>query len=113
VDVVKRAQARHLAFAWAALALSAFAWFGSHQFGSNLSFADCRASGALPVLLIGLVALALALGGGLLSWRIWRGGEAGEGHGFIALIGMLTALLLAVAIVLQTSASLIIPRCFG
>jgi uncharacterized membrane protein len=64
-------------------------------------------------LLIGLLALALAGVGGFLSYGVWRGGDVEAPRPFIALIGILTSALLAIAIVLQTAAGLIIPSCFA
>ena len=107
-------KARTLAYAWAALALAALAWFGSQQLGSDLSFADCAANGPLETGLIGLVALAVTLAGGLMSHKVWKRREAGaEGRDFAALIGMLVSGLLAIAIVYQTLAAFIIPDCFA
>ena len=100
--------------AWAALLAGGSAWFVSQQIGSNLSFADCDANGALPTLLLGVLALALTGWGGWLSWRAWRGREAaGEGSAFVALVGTLAAGLIGFAIVLQTLAGLILPECIG
>ncbi|MDB5693860.1 MAG: hypothetical protein JWO81_2923 [Alphaproteobacteria bacterium] len=108
-----RDRKEHL-FAWAALAAGATAWFVSQQAGSDLSFAHCHASGALPVIVIGLLALALIGVGGLYSHRVWDRGTSEEtGKSFIALLGMLVAGLLAIAIVYQSVAALIIPRCFA
>ena len=105
---------KEITFAWAALAAAVAAWFGSQQAGSDLSFAHCHASGAVPVLIIGLIALALAGIGGFFSHKVWdRGAAEHAGKPFIALIGMLTAALFAVAIVYQTLAAFIIPSCFG
>jgi hypothetical protein len=105
---------RSLAFAWAAMALGAVAWFGSQQLGSDLSFSNCAANGAVATGLIGLVALAVALAGGLMSHRVWKGRESeAEGRDFIALVGMLVAALLALAIVYQTVAAFIVPSCFS
>jgi hypothetical protein len=112
VGVVTR-EAKEILFAWAALAAGAVAWFVSQQAGSDLSFAHCHASGALPVVVLGLLALALAGVGGLYSHRVWDRGAMEEGKSFVALVGMLTAGLLAVAILYQSVAALIIPRCFA
>jgi hypothetical protein len=108
-----REDRRRIALSWTALFVGTAAWFGSQQYGSNLAFAGCPSYSPLAALLIGLLALALAAVGGFLSWRVWRGGEIEESRPFIALIGILTSALLAVAIVLQTAAGLIIPRCFA
>ncbi|MEA3054505.1 MAG: hypothetical protein QOG72_3408 [Sphingomonadales bacterium] len=107
-------QRRALAYAWSALALGAFAWFAAQQLGSDLSFSDCDSNGALETGLVGLVALLVTGAGAWLSHRAWtlRNPEA-EGRDFIAFVGMLTAGLLAIAIVYQTVAAFIIPSCFG
>jgi hypothetical protein len=47
----------------------------------------------------------------LASWR-QREREAG-GRRFVAIIGAMMAVLFSIAIFLQTSASLFLPRCFG
>jgi hypothetical protein len=50
----------------------------------------------------------------VLSYRIWtRRRRESETRGFIALVCLLASGLLALAILLQTLASFIIPRCFG
>ena len=108
-----RAQ-KEIGLSWVALGAGVVAWFVSQQAGADLSFAHCHASGALPVLVIGLLALALAGVGGLLSHRVWDRERAEEaGTPFVALVGMLTAGLLAIAILYQSAAALIIPSCFG
>lgn len=104
---------RTIAFSWAALALGASAWFDSQQYGSNLAFAGCPSFSPLVSVLLGLGALALVAVGGFLSLRVWRGGTVEEPRPFVALIGLLTSGLLSVAIILQTLAGLIIPRCFA
>ena len=108
-----RAKAWQLFLPWAALTLAGFGWFGSQQLGSNLTVISCRSSGLIPVLLIGIVALLLALAGGLLSRRAWTESGDDSGRSFVALIGMMAAGLLGLAIVFQTLAAFIIPRCFG
>jgi hypothetical protein len=112
MGVNERAKARELFLPWAALLLSGFAWFGSQQLGSNLAFTACEATIPLWHVLIGLLSLALALAGGLLSHRVWRRGEGeSEVRRLLALVGMMAAVLLSLAIVLQTVAAFIIPRC--
>jgi hypothetical protein len=112
VGIVTREQ-KEIGFAWAALAAGTTAWFVSQQAGADLSFAHCHASGALPLVVMGLLALALIGTGGLASYRVWDRAPGEAGKPFAALIGMLTAALLAVAIVYQSAAALIIPSCFG
>jgi hypothetical protein len=99
---------------WAALALAGAAWAFEHQLGSNLSFSDCDANGPVTTGLIGLAALIVALVGAWLSWGVWRGRkESDTGHDFVALVSSLSALLLSIAIILQTAAAFILPDCFA
>jgi hypothetical protein len=103
---------RNLAYAWAALALAGFAWFAAQQLGSDLSFSDCDSNGALETGLIGLVALVVTGAGAWLSNLAWKRRDAeAEGRDFVALVGILTAGLLAIAILYQTVAAFIIPSC--
>lgn len=112
MGVNERAKARELFLPWAALLLAGFAWFGSQQTGSNLAFTACEKTIPLWHVLIGVVALALALAGGLMSHWVWRRGDGeSEVRRLLALVGMMAAVLLSLAIVLQTVAAFIIPRC--
>jgi hypothetical protein len=45
--------------------------------------------------------------------NVWRGGDDEAPRSFVALVGILTSGLLAVAVILQGVAGLIIPSCFG
>lgn len=108
-----REERRRIALAWAALFIGAAAWFGSQQYGSNLAFAGCPSFSPLASLLLGLLALMLTGVGCFLSFGVWRGGSVEEPRPFIALIGILASALLSIAILLQTAAGLIIPRCFA
>ena len=68
----------------------------------------------LLALLIGLIGLVLAIGGGVLALRHFRRGEAARGaRHFLSLMGLFAALLFALAIIWQTIATLLIPRCYG
>jgi hypothetical protein len=106
-------ETRDTLLAWTALAAGAFAWFGSQQLGSNWVIAGCSPGDGLFAFVISLVALALIVGGGFLSLRVWRGGDDEAPRSFVALVGILTSGLLAVAVILQGVAGLIIPSCFG
>jgi hypothetical protein len=99
-------------FSWAGIFVGAGVWFSAQQLGSNLAFAACPSSSPLFNLLLGIVALLLIAGGGLLSLRIWRTREDGA-RPFIALVGMGASAFFSFAILLQTLAGLIIPRCFA
>jgi len=99
---------------WSGLIGAGTGWALAHQVGSNFDAQHCEAFSPLVALLVGLVGLAIALGGGLLSWRHYKRGEAGGGaRHFVSLIGVLTAGLFSVALVWQTLSSFIIPRCYG
>ena len=99
---------------WAGWIGAALGWALTHQIGSNLDFDHCGAMSPLLAVLLGLAGLGVVIGGGLLSRRAYRRGEAGAGsRHFVALLGMLMAALFSTALVWQTTASLIIPRCYG
>ena len=90
-------------------------WFVSQQFGSSYAQLDCDAANLAPMLLVGLFGIALAVGGGVMSFAVWRhpgGAEpAARSASFIAGTAALAALVFALAIVFQTLSSLIIPQC--
>lgn len=108
-----RGEKKALAWSWAALAAGTTAWVVSHQVGSDYVIADCSAAGWWVIVPLGFVALILAGLGGFLSWRLWKREEEAESHRFIAFVGLAVGALLCFAILLQTIASLIIPRCFA
>lgn len=95
---------------WAGFLGGGLGWLIAHQFGSDRSFADCLDTGWPLELAIGFTGLVLAGVGALLGWAwVRRGGESAPR--FVAFVGTLAAAVFAVAIVLQTAATLIIPRC--
>ncbi|TFI58876.1 hypothetical protein E2493_07355 [Sphingomonas parva] len=109
---MSRSARKTLALSWGALAVGGFAWFGWHELGSQLAFTRCGATGAVPLLLIALLALLLIGTGFALSWRVWRHG-APDGHRFAAMLGLGASGLFAFAIVLQLTGALLLPRCWG
>jgi len=60
---------------------------------------------------VGVLCLLLTLASGFASFRLWRSGEETPARRFVALLGMLFAILLAIAIILPTIAGLIMPEC--
>ena len=91
-------------------------WFVSQQFGANFVQLDCDAADLAPMLLVGLLGAALAAGGGVVSWMVWRRRPEGaepqtRSRGFIAGTAALAALVFALAIAFQTTSSLVIPQC--
>jgi hypothetical protein len=103
---------------WAGLIAAPAAWVAHHQTGSDLNFYNCQQGNTATVASIGLVALIVALAGGALSFAAWRrsGGEPGgkqESSGrFIAVLAMMVSGLLSLTIVVQISASIVLPPCF-
>jgi hypothetical protein len=109
-----RRRVAELMLPWSGLIGAVLGWGLAHQIGSNLDSQHCEAMSPLVALLIGLAGLAIAGGGGLLSWRHHKRGEAAGGaRHFVSLLGVLAAALFSVALVWQTLSSLIIPRCYG
>jgi hypothetical protein len=104
---------------WAGLALGVLAVAVSTQAGYSLAYRTCGAPPTL-LLLIGAGALILAIAGGVLSARAWRGRErpgldeaaqGGSPSGMMAGIGVLAVLLFSLVILMQGAASLIISGC--
>jgi len=99
---------------WSGVVGGAAGWFVSQQAGANMVFARCENGQWWGVALIGLLGIALAVGGGFLSYRSWRGAqEEASGHGFVGLVGVLIAALLAFPILMQTIAGLLVPGCLS
>jgi hypothetical protein len=89
-------------------------WFISQQIGSGFSQLDCRRVDLTPMLVIGAVGAGLAIGGGLISWRAYRGAVGADlvpTSRFIAATSSLAASIFLLAILFQTLAALIIPQC--
>jgi hypothetical protein len=96
---------------WAGLIGAGFAWALAHQIGADSVFDDCRRGSAAFILLVNLVGLALAAGGGYFSWCIWRRPDESEGRRFLGLAGLLFAALLSFALLLQAISGLLVPSC--
>ena len=104
-------RARYLLIPWAGMIGAGFGWALSHQIGSDLVQDNCNAANPIVMILIGLIGLAIAGFGGLLSWRAI--GREDGGRKFVSFVGVLRAALFALAIFLQTAATLFLPACFG
>lgn len=103
--------ARHALEPWSGSIGGGLGWALSHQLGSDLVTDKCGAAHPLLMILIGIIGLAIAGFGGWISWRV-RPREA-AGRLFVATIGVMFAALFAIAIFMQTAATLFLPRCFG
>jgi len=99
---------------WSGLILGGLGWAISHQAGSDSVTSNCIGTHPWLLLVIGLAGLAMSAIGGLISLAVMRrGGDETMARRFIAVVSVMAALLLGLAIVVQTSAGLIIPRCFA
>jgi hypothetical protein len=96
---------------WSGFVGGGLGWLAAHQLGGDNAFNSCETMSPLIQLLIGLAGASLAIGGGLWSRPLWSGDEARSGRHFVALVGTLAAAVFLLAIILQTSAALIIPQC--
>jgi hypothetical protein len=109
---VKRSETRELLMPWAGL-IAGFAGIALvHQFGSEGMFDDCGVVSPLPLLLVAVVGLALAIGGGLASLAVFRGKAETPVRKLIAAISLGAAGLFCFAILLPMIASLMLPPCF-
>jgi hypothetical protein len=107
---MKRASALMELWPWAGMIGAATAWILDHQIGSDGTFYNCG-SGTTLTLVVGILALILALGSGFGSYRLWRSGGETEARRFVAILGVMFALLLGLAILLSIFAGLIMPEC--
>jgi hypothetical protein len=90
--------------------LAALGWALSHQWGSNAVINDCIAHGGGTVVLASITGLLITAAGGFYCFWAWRRGAA-DGRSFLAVLGMMLALIATFAIVLQIAAGLILPAC--
>jgi hypothetical protein len=102
---------------WAGFLLGGTAWVLSHQYGSDLVQDDCRWGQPGVMAIIGIIALAVALTGALLSLLLWRASNADQSVPedgavrFIAAVSGLAGILFSLAIIAQTLSGFIIPAC--
>ncbi len=98
---------------WTGLALPPLSWATHHQISSGSNYAACGIGDRPLTACIGLLALAVCLTGGWLSWRAWRGGsEAPPARRFLPLLGLLVCGLFTLTLLMQLAATLIVPSCF-
>jgi len=107
---MRRANAFMQLWPWAGLIGAALGWALDHQVGGDGIFFQCG-RGMLWTTIVGVLCLLLTLASGFASFRLWRSGEETAARRFVALLGVLFALLLAVAIILPTIAGFIMPEC--
>lgn len=102
---------------WAGWILGILGWMITHQTGSDLAQTDCTKADLPVMLAIAAVGAALAILGGLISLRVWRGlsGDLEQPYAgmrrFAAATGGMASVIFLLAIVFQTLSSFIIPQC--
>lgn len=115
-------EARGLATLWFAMLAGPAAWFTLLNVNYSLVRVACAKGSLGWIHLASVLALAMAVGGGVVGWREWRrvgGGWPGEGGSpesrsrFMAVIGLLASTLFAMAIVTQWLAQLFLNPCSG
>ncbi|MER8392494.1 hypothetical protein NKH98_13305 [Mesorhizobium sp. M0833] len=110
-------RALRLGTSWGGLLSGPLAWAVSTQL--NYAVVEWQCAHGIPVIpVVALMLTVLALLGGALSWRARQQGGAAfkpdRARGtedFVANIGILSALLFALVIVMQGAASLILDGC--
>jgi hypothetical protein len=103
----------------AGLFAGALAWLTSTQ--ANYALAGWACAAGLPWLtpVVAIALMLASLGGGLLSWRFWmheeatpaRDGSAAQPRRMLAGIGILSAVLFALIIAMQTMAGFVLTGC--
>lgn len=109
---MRRSKALMELWPWAGLAGAALGWALDHQVGGDGIFFQCG-RGMLWTTIVGVICLVLTAACGLASLKLWRGDRGTPTRRFIALLGALFALLLAIAILLPTVAGFILPDCLA
>ncbi len=109
---MKTERIRDLFMPWSGLALGTTGYFLAHQLGSDSTFQDCRAGSPL-IVTIGTITGLIIIGiGALGSWRIYADKGEGQARRMIAIVGLLTCALYAIAAILPFIAAMVIPRCW-
>jgi hypothetical protein len=96
---------------WAGLFVGAAAWFLHHQAGSNANVYACHVAGGPYVIVVGLACAALAIIGGVVSWRAEPPAETPQSHRFARIVGMAAAAIFTLAIGFQVLGGAIVPDC--
>ena len=109
---MKTERIRHRFMPWAGLALGTLGAGLAHQIGADATFQDCRVGSPLVVILAAILGLVLVALGSLGSWRIYDAENEAPARRMVAIIGIMTCAIYAMAIVLPFIAALVIPRCW-
>ena len=107
---MRRANASMELWPWAGMAGAGLAWGLDHQIGGDGIFYACG-RGVVWTTVVGIICLIVTGACGFASFRLWGSGAETSARRFVALLGFLFALLLALAILLPTIAGFIMPEC--
>jgi hypothetical protein len=110
---MKAERARDRFLPWAGLAFGTLGAGLAHQIGSDATFQDCRVGSPLIVIVGTLIGLALVTLGALGSWRVYGADAETPARRFVALVSLMACAIFALAIILPSIASLVIPRCWA
>ena len=97
---------------WAGLVVGILATAFVHQFGSDSVFDHCAAASPAPVLVVGLLGIAVTIAAALISWRAAKGGDEQESWALMGFVSVGIAALFVMAMLLPMIAALVLPRCF-
>jgi uncharacterized iron-regulated membrane protein len=102
---------------WAGFYLGGGAWFTHQQLNANTNYTDCSASGPVLAILTGLLCIAIAAAGALVSWRARRrdrveGAADQSVRGFLGEVSAMAAGVFALAILFGMLAGLTVPECW-
>jgi hypothetical protein len=109
---MRRANALMELWPWAGLIGAALGWALDHQIGGDGVFYHCN-GGAVLTTIVGVICLLITAASGFASFRLWRSGLETPARRFVALLGVMFAVLLAMAILLPTIAGFIMPECLA
>ena len=107
---MRRANALMELWPWTGMAGAGAAWALDHQIGGDGIFYACG-RGLVWTTIVGVVCLLITAACGFASFRLWRSDAETSARRFVALLGFLFALLLALAILLSIIAGIILPEC--
>lgn len=98
---------------WTGLFVGAGAWFADHQLSSDGNFWNCAQADGRFTAIVGSVCLAIAIGGGAMSWRAQPDAPAhqAETRRFARFVGVAAAAIFALAIAFGTWAGVLLPGC--
>jgi hypothetical protein len=99
-------------WSWSGLVLGALGWAISGQWGAFRVNDACLQAWTFETAALGIIGLIVTAAGAWLSYACDRRAEMPAAR-FVARFSVASAAIFAIAILFQTAATLIIPRCFS